>query len=215
MKRAIALPDHWTRHPVVLEGMWVRLEPLSLDHLAGLCHVGLNEEIWRWTNSLVRTEGEMKAYIESALQDRSQRRAYPFTTVACSSGEVLGTTRFGNIDSGNRRVEIGWTWIAQSWWRTPVNTEAKYLMLRHAFEELHCLRVEFKADVRNERSRAALVRIGAREEGILRSHMITQSGRVRDTAYYSVIASEWPDVRSHLERQLRRPFKPTKAAPTG
>ncbi len=188
--------------PVVLDGVSVRLEPLSLNHLSPLTAVGVDPELWRWTVSLVRTPEEMEQYIQSALADQAAGTALPFATVHKPSGQVAGSTRFGNIDAQNRRVEIGWTWIARPWQRTAVNTEAKYLMMRHAFETWDCLRVEFKTDALNTQSRQALLRIGAKEEGILRAHMITAGGRVRDTVYYSVTAAEWPAVRAALRERL-------------
>jgi RimJ/RimL family protein N-acetyltransferase len=126
-------------------------------------------------------------------------------TIEKGSGTIVGSTRFGGMDATHRRVEIGWTWIVREWRRTAVNTEAKYLMLRHAFEVLGCNRVEFKTDELNERSRTALRRLGAREEGVFRNHMVTVSGRVRNTVYYSIINSEWPEVKIRLEEKLHRP----------
>ena len=123
-----------------------------------------------------------------------------------SSGLVIGSTRFGSIDREHLGVEIGWTWIAQRWQKTPINTEAKYLMLKHAFEKLGCIRVQFKTDSQNTQSRAALLRIGAREEGVFRNHMVTYSGRIRHTVYFSIIKSEWPHVKARLEDKLQRPF---------
>ena len=187
-----------------LEGMHVRLDPLSREHVPALAAIGLDPELWRWTVSQVRTAEDMARYVDAALAEQTQGRSVPFATVERSSGRVVGSTRFGSIDLGNRRVEIGWTWIARAWQRTVINTEAKYLMLRHAFEVLDCIRVELKTDVLNERSRAAMRRIGAVEEGVLRSHMITESGRVRDTVYYSILADEWPGVRARLEAKLER-----------
>lgn len=189
--------------PVVLDGVSVRLEPLSMDHLPSLTTVGLDPDLWRWTVSLVRTPAEMEEYIQSALAAQAEGTALPFATVHKPSAQVVGSTRFGNIDPENRRVEIGWTWVARPWQRTVVNTEAKYLMMRHAFETWDCLRVEFKTDVLNTPSRQALLRIGAKEEGILRAHMIAATGRVRDTVYYSVIAAEWPAVKAALLERLR------------
>ncbi len=189
--------------PVVLDGVHVRLEPLSLDHLPALIEIGLEPDLWRWTTQVVRTPQEMEAYVRSVLDEQSAGRALPFATVSKDAGRVVGSTRFGAIEPPHRRVEIGWTWVASPWRRTVVNTEAKYLMLRHAFETWGCLRVEFKTDVLNERSRQALRRIGAKEEGILRRHIITTTGRVRDTVYFSVIAPEWPVVRSALEAKLQ------------
>lgn len=189
--------------PVVLDGGYVRLEPLSVDHLAPLVAVGLDPELWRWTVRAVRTPQEMEAYVRTALMEQAEGRSLPFATIHKASGRVVGSTRFGNIDRADRRVEIGWTWVARPWQRTPVNTEAKFLMLAHAFETWHCLRVEFKTDRLNEQSRQALLRIGAKEEGILRAHMITASGRVRDTVYFSIIGKEWPAVKVSLEEKLR------------
>ncbi|PYV01740.1 MAG: GNAT family N-acetyltransferase, partial [Acidobacteria bacterium] len=171
--------------PVTLEGKCIRLEPLSLAHHAALCHVGLDQDVWRWITAPVRTPEEMRAYIETALAEQAAGTALPFATIERASGRAIGSTRYGNIDRSNRRVEIGWTWIARPWQRTAVNTEAKYLMLRHAFETLGCIRVEIKTDSLNERSRKAILRIGAQEEGTFRNHMITASGRIRHTVYYS------------------------------
>ena len=188
--------------PVTLEGKHVRLEPLSLAHHAALCEVGLDEDVWRWIAAPVRTPEEMRRYIETALAEQAAGTALPFATVERASGRAIGSTRYGNIDRSNRRVEIGWTWIARPWQRTAVNTEAKYLMLRHAFETLGCIRVELKTDSLNERSRNAILRIGAQEEGTFRNHMITASGRIRHTVYYSIVDSEWPAVKASLEEKL-------------
>src|ERR1700687_3199327 len=188
--------------PVVLEGVHVRLEPLAKAHLAGLAEVGLDEELWRWIPVPVRTVGEMAAYVESALNELEGGTALPFAIVEKATGCAIGSTRYGNIDRTHHRVEIGWTWVARQWQRTAMNTEAKYLLLRHAFETLGCMRVELKTDSLNERSRAAILRIGAREEGIFRNHMITASGRIRHTVYYSMVDSEWPAVKARLESKL-------------
>ncbi len=188
--------------PLVLEGAHVRLEPLALAHLDHLCEIGLDEDLWRWTIAQVRTREEMRAYIEAALQAQREGTALPFATIEKGSGMVVGSTRYGNIDLVNRRVEIGWTWIARPWQRTVVNTEAKYLMLRHAFEVLGCVRVELKTDALNERSRRAILRLGATEEGVLRKHMLTASGRMRDTVYFSILDEEWPQVKARLEQRL-------------
>ena len=128
--------------------------------------------------------------------------ALPFATILKESGRAIGCSRYGNIDRHNRRVEISWTWIGRPWQRTAVNTEAKYLMLQHAFETLGCIRVELKTDALNERSRRAILRIGAKEEGTFRRHMITASGRVRDTVYFSIVDREWPEVKAGLEARL-------------
>jgi RimJ/RimL family protein N-acetyltransferase len=193
--------------PVVLEGTYVRLEPLTLDHIPGLCEVGLDPDLWQWTPFLYRTPSDMRNYVQIALRAQEQGTALPFATVERSSGRVIGSTRFGSIDREQLGIEIGWTWIAQQCQKTPINTEAKYLMLKHAFETFGCIRVQFKTDSLNTRSRAALLRIGAREEGVFRNHMITYSGRIRHTVYFSIIDSEWPQVKAHLEEQLQRPFE--------
>jgi N-acetyltransferase len=186
-----------------LVGRHVRLEPLTRAHLPALTAVGLDPELWRWTTTVVRAPGDMAAYVERALYERLEGRALPFATVDAANGTVVGSTRFAAIEPAHRRVEIGWTWLARPWQRTAINTEAKYLMLRHAFEELGCIRVELKTDALNERSREAIRRLGATEEGVLRGHMITETGRVRDTAYYSILAAEWPGVRARLEERMR------------
>jgi len=189
--------------PVILQGQIIRLEPLTSEHLEGLCEVGLDPDLWRFTTTMVQTREDMKAYLEEALKYDQQGTARPFATISLESGQVIGCTRFGNIDLHNRHVEIGWTWVGVPWHRTAVNTEAKYLMLRYAFETLRCIRVEFKTDAINERSRQAILRIGAKEEGTLRNHMIVHDGRYRHTVYFSVIESEWPAVKSDLEAKLR------------
>jgi N-acetyltransferase len=189
--------------PVTLEGAHVRLEPLSLErHAAGLLEIGLDPELWRWTVSKIESSEELRRYVGRALQDRAEGRALPFATVERASGRIVGSTRFMAIAAAHRRVEIGSTWIARPWQRTAINTEAKYLMLRHAFETWGCLRVEFKADVRNERSRRALLRLGCVEEGTYRKHLITERGTVRDSVYYSVVDDEWPAVKARLEGLL-------------
>jgi len=188
--------------PTVLEGQHLRLEPLTRAHLKGLCEVGLDEELWRWIPIPVQTPEQMAEYVEIALKDQASGMALPFAQIEKATGRVIGSTRYANIERAHHRVEIGWTWIAQPWQRTAVNTESKYLLLRHAFETLGCMRVELKTDSLNAKSRAAILRIGAREEGTFRNHMITSSGRIRHTVYFSIVDAEWPDVRSRLERKL-------------
>lgn len=188
----------------LLSGTTIRLEPLTLDHVPGLCAVGLDPALWRWMTSRVDDEADMERYVRMALRAYESGTALPFATVEQASGRVIGSTRFCAIARPFRRVEIGWTWIARPWQRTAVNTEAKYLMLRHAFEVEDCIRVEFKTDVLNTASRNALLRIGAQEEGVLRDHVITERGRVRDTIYFSILAREWPAVKAMLEQRLAR-----------
>jgi len=188
--------------PVTLEGRTVRLQPLAHTHHAALCAIGLDPELWELIPYRVTTPDEMAAYIQTALDGQKAGTALPFATVHVASGQVVGSTRFMNIDVPNRRVEIGATWITAPWRRTAVNTEAKYLMLRHAFETLGCIRVELKTDALNQRSRNAIVRIGAKEEGTLRQHVVTWSGRLRDSVYFSILDSEWPAVKRDLEQKL-------------
>lgn len=188
--------------PVSLEGSHVRLEPLAQSHHAGLCEVGLDPQIWKLVVHNIATPQQMREYIEQRQAALRNGTELAFATIDKRSGRVVGSTRFMNVDGPNRRVEIGGTFVARPWQRTVVNTEAKYLMLRHAFETWGCNRVELKTDLLNQQSRVAIQRIGAKEEGILRSHMVTWTGRIRDTVYYSIIAPEWPETRSMLERML-------------
>lgn len=184
--------------PITLTGRHVRLEPLSVLHIPPLCEAGLFDELWEWTSSAVHSEAEMEAYVRTALNEQSAGTALPFVMIERTGGKVVGSTRFGNIEKQNRKVEIGWTWITPEWQRSFVNTETKLLMLSHAFETWGCIRVEFKTDEKNLRSRKAIARIGATEEGTLRNHMITHSGRFRNSVYFSIIESEWPQVKSRL-----------------
>jgi RimJ/RimL family protein N-acetyltransferase len=190
--------------PITLEGRAIRLEPLSLAHHAQLCEAGLDFELWHWTPQNVRTPQDMRAYIEQALSEQARGTSLPFATVDRASGKVIGSTRYLNIDFANLRVEIGATWLAKIWQQTAANTETKFLMLRHAFEELGCIRVEFKTDSLNQRSRDAILRLGAKEEGTLRNHMLTWTGRIRHTVYFSIIDSEWPEVKTRLEGLMAR-----------
>ena len=191
--------------PVVLEGDRVRLEPMRRDHLDDLAEAGKHEELWRWTSNKATTRDTMSEYMEAALAGAADGNAVPFVTIDKPSATLVGSTRFGNIDPVNRRVEIGWTWISPTFQRTYVNSEAKYLMLRHAFDVWDCVRVELKTDVLNDKSRAAMLRLGAVEEGVLRRHILTYTGRFRDSIYYSILDHEWPAVRARLEARLRRP----------
>jgi len=187
---------------ITLDGTHVQLQPLSESHLDALCAVGLDPELWKWIPFQVLDRDQMMAYIRSALSDQEKGISIPFATLDKASGRVVGSTRFLNIDLANKRVEIGATWIAQPWQRTPINTEAKYLMMRHAFETLGCNRVEWKTDALNTKSRNAILRLGAKQEGIFRHHVVTWTGRLRDSVYFSVIAPEWPDVKKNLESKL-------------
>lgn len=190
--------------PVTLEGKTVRLAPLKLEYLAELYEAASDESIWRWTVNIVESREDMLRYVETALGEAARKVSVPFITIDKASGKIVGSTRFGNIDVKNRRAEIGWTWINPNWQRSAINTEAKFLMLRHAFETWNCIRVEIKTNALNEKSRNAILRIGAKEEGILRKHQITDAGRFRDTVYFSIIDSEWQTVKANLKKKLER-----------
>ena len=188
--------------PVILTGAAVRLEPLARAHYPALLPHALDPDLWRVTANYGGTPEAFSAWIEEALEQQAAGRALPFALVEPATGEAIGSTRFGNYDAPSARVEIGWTWVARAWQRTRVNTEAKYLLLRHAFDTLGLERVELKTDAINARSRAAIRRIGAVEEGILRRHQRTWDGRLRDTVFHSIIRDEWPGVKARLEAML-------------
>ena len=192
--------------PVTLEGSVVRLEPIRREHEQLFWDVAKNdlEEIFRWIPYPMRTAQDFAKLVDKAFAEQDRGESVVFATLERSSGRVVGSTRFMNIDRANRRVEIGSTWIAPTWQRTAVNTEAKYLMLRHAFEVWGCIRVELKTDALNQKSRSAILRIGAKEEGTLRRHLVTWTGRVRDTVYFSILDSEWPQVKQRLTAMANR-----------
>lgn len=195
--------------PVTLDGTRVRMELLVLDrHFEGLCAIGLDPDLWRWTLSAIATREELRGYLETALEEQAEGRSVPFATIDRASGTVAGCTRFGSIDRANRRVEIGWTWIGRPFQRSHVNTEAKYLMLTHAFETWGCRRVELKTHVLNERSRNAMLRIGCTFEGVLRSYQTSEAGVTRDTAIFSIVDREWPEVKARLETMMTREVRP-------
>jgi len=191
-----------TPAPVTLASPDVRLEPLTPAHTDALARVGLDPELWRWIPTPIGSVDEMRAYVATALEEQQRGVSLPFAIVDATSGEAVGSTRFGNIDVRNRRLEIGWTWLARSHQRTRANTAAKRLLLGHAFDALGANRVELKTDALNQKSRNAIGRIGATQEGIFRQHVVCASGRVRDTVYFSILATEWPDVRRRLDERL-------------
>jgi RimJ/RimL family protein N-acetyltransferase len=188
--------------PVTLEGRSVRLEPLTRTHRDDLLRWALEPDLWRWTLTRIATPADLDAYIEIALAGQEAGTALPFATVDRASGRAIGSTRFGRIEAGNRKVEIGWTWLGLPFHRKVFNTEAKLLMLGHAFDHLGCVRVEFRVNEPNRRSRTAVERLGARLEGILRHSQIAPDGRVLDWAHYSILSEEWPAVRAGLEHRL-------------
>ena len=187
---------------VVLEGQHVRLEPLSSAHQESLITAAGDGELWNSTVTIVPSRDTIAAYIASALNDQSHGRALPFVIIQKSSGQVVGSTRYFHIERDHRRVEIGYTWLAASAQRTPANTEAKLLLLTHAFEDWRCIRVEFVTDFLNQQSRTAILRLGAKQEGVLRNHMIMPSGRYRDSVCFSIIEAEWPEARARLKAKL-------------
>jgi RimJ/RimL family protein N-acetyltransferase len=188
--------------PVTLEGQHVRLEPVSLAHVPALWRVGAYEEIWRYIPYAIHSEDEMRTYIESELAKQQAGSVVRFATIAKAIEQPVGSTSYLSINPYHRRLEIGGTWITPAWQRSPINTEAKYLQLRHAFETLGCIRVEFKTDSLNTKSRQALARIGAVEEGTFRNHMVMPSGRLRHSVYFSITSEDWPAVKTHLEERM-------------
>jgi RimJ/RimL family protein N-acetyltransferase len=188
---------------IVLEGEEVKLAPLEISYLDELYEAARDESLWLWTTNIIKSKEDLRGYIETALDEQTRKVSLPFVTINKSANKIVGSTRFGNIDVKNRRAEIGWTWINPEWQRSVVNTEAKLLMLTHAFEIWRCVRVELKTDALNEKSRNAILRLGAKEEGILRRQQITDAGRFRDTVYFSIIDSEWQTVKANLTDKLR------------
>ena len=188
--------------PVTLTGRHVRLVPLEMAHLDALLPIAADEDLWRLVPTSASTRPSLQRYIETALAERDAGIALPFVTTDRESGRVVGSTRFAAYVRAHRRIEIGWTWVGREWQRTAVNTEAKLLMLTHAFEQLGMRRVELKTDALNERSRNAIRRLGATQEGVFRQHMVTESGRVRYTVWFSILGSEWPDVKARLMAKL-------------
>jgi RimJ/RimL family protein N-acetyltransferase len=193
----VRIPD-----PVTLEGEVVRLEPLAAAHHAELLEVALDPRIWEHGLSRIETGEDLREYMDQALREAERGSSLPLLIRERDSMRAVGSTRYGNIEPAHRKLDIGWTWIAPAWQRTAINTECKYLLLSHAFEELGADRVELKTDARNAASRAAILRIGATQEGVLRHHMIAAGGRIRDTVYFSILADEWPGVKAGLERKL-------------
>ena len=190
--------------PVTLTGVHIRMEPLAEHHLDDLARVAFDTAVWRWTTGRPMDDAGLRAWVEQALANAAAGTEVPFATIDLASGRAIGSSRFMSIAPEHRRLEIGWTWLGRPYQRTGANREAKLLQLTHCFEVLGANRVEFKTDSRNEASRRALEGIGATFEGIFRSHTIMPWGPLRDSAYYSVIASEWPAVKARLLRSLLR-----------
>ena len=189
--------------PVTLEGAHVRLETMRAEHADGLVAAGAGHGVFRFFPFSCETEAEMRGFVAHSLAGLANGTILPFTTIDRKTGRIVGSTSYLAIEPAHKRLEIGATWITPSHQRSAVNTEAKLLQLTHCFEALGCNRVEFKTDSRNERSRAALARIGATEEGTFRAHMVMPDGALRTSVYFSVIASEWPGVKARLSEKLR------------
>jgi N-acetyltransferase len=195
--------------PVLIKGKRVSLEPLALRHLQDLSAAGADASIWRWLPTMHHLPGSMPAFIEQALAAQERRIALPFAIVDRESTKAVGSTRYHHVDTEHRRLEIGVTWIATAFQRSYVNTETKLLQLWYAFDVLQCRRVELKADVENEKSRDAILRLGATQEGIFRKHMLYADGRNRDNVYFSIVDDDWAAVRARLEAKLGYPVGPT------
>lgn len=184
----------------------MRLDPLTQAHAGPLVVAASDGELWNTTVTIIPDSAGVASYIEAALAGQSVGKELPFVIIKKSSNEVVGTTRFYEIRPNDRAAAIGYTWLAKSAQRTPINTEAKLLLLTHAFEAWQCMRVELITDVLNEQSRAAILRLGAKQEGVLRKHLILHSGRSRDSAVFSIIDSEWPEVKAGLKDKLAKTF---------
>ncbi len=190
-------------HPVTLEGKFIRLEPLSEAHVPELAIAGRDESIWQYMlYGLVTDEPAMRRWVKDILSRQERGTDLPFAVRLLSSGKSIGATRYIDIRPVDRGVEIGGTWFGVEYQRTAANTESKYLLLKHAFETLGCIRVQFKTDSRNEKSQRAIERLGAVKEGVFRNHMVLIDGTIRHSVYYSIIDSEWPAVKAWLEKKI-------------
>jgi RimJ/RimL family protein N-acetyltransferase len=192
---------HWPE-PITLRGEHVTLEPLSLQRHDELVEAASDGELWKLWYTFIPTPDQMKADIEKRLEQQSKGSMLPFAVISADTGKAVGMTSYMNIDAEQRRVEIGSTWYRQSVQRSALNTECKLMLLTHAFEQLDCIAVEFRTHFFNHQSRRAIERLGAKLDGILRNHRRATDGTLRDTCVYSIIANEWPTVRSHLRHQL-------------
>jgi RimJ/RimL family protein N-acetyltransferase len=195
--------DVWKKLTGILQGEIVRLEPLARRHEGGLFRAAQDARIWRWLQyGTAQNREEFGRWIEDAVSRSEDGTEGAFAILDARTGEPIGSTRYLALRPGHRGIEIGWTWLASARWGTGANVEAKLLMLGHAFGNLGCMRVEFKTDRRNERSRNAIAALPAKFEGIFRKHMLLPDGGVRDSAYYSITDDEWPDVEGNLRRRL-------------
>jgi len=191
--------------PVTLRGPLVTLEPLTLDHHDAIVDVVKDGELWKLWYTPIPEPEKVRADIERRLKLQAQGSMLPFVVMEPGTGKALGMTTYMNVDAVNKRVEIGSTWYRKSAQRTGINTQCKLLLLAHAFEDLQCIAVEFRTSFFNHQSRSAIERLGAKPDGILRSHMVAPNGTLRDTCVYSIIAAEWPAVKAHLTWQMNKP----------
>lgn len=189
--------------PIVLQGERARLEPLSIQHVTSLLKAAQDSRIWDFMPTRLDSLDAVQTWIEQALALQARGEELPFVIVDRNDERVVGSTRLIDYQAAHRNVEIGWTWLQPSVWRTRINTECKYLLLCHCFEELKLVRVTLKTDARNERSQRAIERIGGTREGVLRRHRILPDGFIRDTVYFSILDHEWPGVKARLEEMLR------------
>ena len=188
--------------PVILEGSRVRLEPMRMEHLDELAAVGMEPAVWRWMPVHVTTKEQLRVWIEQSLDQAAQGRAVPWVTRALTDNKIVGSTRYMDIDARSRGLEIGGTWLAPAWQRTGINIEAKYLQMRHAFEELGAIRVALKTHHENLQSRTAIAALGAKQEGVFRNHMIMPDGSFRHSVWFSVTVEDWPEVKAGLEKRM-------------
>jgi N-acetyltransferase len=190
--------------PVVLEGRHVRLEPITLNHVAELAEVAFEPGIWTWISRRVATRDDLESFVADAVQQVKAGTAVAWVTRSKADGKVAGTTRFYEISAQHHTMELGWTWLNPRYHRTGINVEAKYLQLTHAFERMHAMRVALKTHQDNLRSQKAIVALGAKFEGVFRNHMIMPDGSIRHSHWYSIVREEWPEVKAHLEQRLTR-----------
>jgi N-acetyltransferase len=189
--------------PVTLEGSRVRLEPIGVEHLSDLVSIAFDPLIWKWMNDPMKCEDDMRRYVETAIEATSAGTAMVWVTRSKADGRIAGSTRFADIQTAHRSLEIGWTWLHPRYQRTGINVEAKYLQLRHAFEVMGARRVAFKTHHLNTKSQSAILALGAKHEGIFRNHIIRPDGTTRHSYWYSIIEEEWPEVKRNLERRLQ------------
>ena len=195
---------NWTE-PVTLTGKYVRLEPLSEAHISGLAEIGIGQDFWRFMlYGDMNAKADMRNWVLDIMGRGQLGTDLPFAVIHLASGRVAGATRYLNIMPKDRGLEIGGTWYGLEFQRTAVNTECKYLLMTHAFETLHAIRVQLKTDLLNERSQQAIERLGAKKEGILRNHLVLPDGRIRDSVFYSILDTEWPEVKQKLETMLEK-----------